>query len=317
MNRKVTVLMIVAILLAACEAQNPFAPPPAEDYLNEMIDVMQANHINKDAIDWVSLRASVLQDAASASIIAQADESILLALELLDDKSSFVLTARGNIIEYRVPCEDTEPPAVTIPSDIGYIKIPPYSNFGISAAIFAEKMHGEIRDQDKVDLKGWIIDLRENTGGNLWPMIAGIGPVLGDGIAGYFVNNSGEKTPFGYSAGSSTYDDDAIVTVSFPYTSLSPNAKVAVLVDKTTTNAGEAVLAAFSGRSNTRSFGNSTCGQGGGNQPFQLSDGSILYLSVAFLNDRNQKNLQGVIQPDELISDPALIFDSAVNWINE
>lgn len=311
-------LFAIVTLLIACSPNNPFAPPPADNYLNEMIDVMQANHVNKDNIDWVALRAAVLKKAEGVQTIAGANEAVLLALELLDDKNSFVLTALGDIIEYRVPCTDTEPPAVTVPADIGYIKIPPYSNFGINAAIFAEKMHGEIRDQDRADLKGWIIDLRENTGGNLWPMIAGIGPVLGDGTIGFFVKSSGTKTPFGYKSGSATYDDEAIVTVSFPYAPLlSVSSKVAILVDHSTTNAGEAVAVAFSGRVNTRSFGATTCGQGGGSQPFQLSDRSVLYLSVAFLIDRNEKNFQGEIQPDEVFTDRALIFDAAVDWINQ
>ena len=30
-------------------------------------------------------------------------------------------------------------------------------------------------------------DLRGNIGGNMWPMIAGVGPILGDGIIGWIV----------------------------------------------------------------------------------------------------------------------------------
>jgi hypothetical protein len=181
-------IALAIVILVSCKTDNPFAPASAEKYLNEMIDIMEENHINRNNIDWTLLRNSVLQEASTASNIAGADESILLALEMLNDKSSFVLTARGNIIEFREVCTDVKPPAITIPDGVGYIKIPPYSNFGLSAAIFAEKMHGQIRDQDKGDLKGWVIDLRENTGGNLWPMIAGIGPILGEENAGFFVN---------------------------------------------------------------------------------------------------------------------------------
>lgn len=317
MKRLIPIILTLAIIIAGCKADNPFAPTSAEAYLNEMIDIMEANHINKDNIDWPALRAAVLQKAVGATGIAGADESVILALQLLDDKNSFVLTARNTILEYREPCEDVVPPAVTISDDIGYVKIPPYSDFGVNAAIFAELMHGKIRDQDKTDLKGWIVDLRQNTGGNLWPMIAGIGPILGDGTVGFFVNSSGAKTPFGFKGGSSTYNNESVVTVSFPYTLVSTSSKVAVLMDHSTTNAGEAVVVAFSGKPNSRSFGAATCGQGGGSQPFQLSDRSVLYLSVAFLVDRNEKNFQGVIQPDEVVSDPAMIFEKAVEWINQ
>lgn len=309
---------LLIIGLISCDPDNPFAPPRADDYLNELIDVMEKNHINKDAIDWSSLRSQVLQKAADAQTISQADDAVILALQLLGDKSSFVVKASGATLEYKEPCTDATPPAVTVPTGIGYIKIPPYSNFGLNAAIFAEKMHGDIRDQDDATLKGWIVDLRENTGGNLWPMIAGIGPILGDGTTGFFVDNAGTKTPFGYQAGSSTYDNESVVTISFPYSPLkSAGGKVAVLVDHSTTNAGEGVAVAFSGKENTRSFGLTTCGQNNGSQPFQLSDRSVLYLAVAFLVDRNEKSFQGQIIPDELLTDNALIFDKAVEWINQ
>ncbi len=315
--KRLSILVLLAFVIASCETENPFAPTSAEEYLNEMIDVMEAHHINRDNIDWTAFRAAVLQKAIGATGIVEADESILLALQLLDDKNSFVLTARNTTIEFKVSCEDVVPPAVTTSDEIGYVKIPAVSTFGVNAAVFAEKMHGEISDQDKADLKGWIVDLRGNTGGNLWPMIAGIGPILGDGTLGFFVNASGTKTPFGFNGGSSTFNDESIVTVSFPYTLVSTSSKVAVLMDHSTSNAGEGVVVAFSGKPNTRSFGAPTCGVGGGSQPFQLSDGSVLFLFISFLIDRNEKKFQGIIQPDEVVSDHAMIYDKAVEWINQ
>jgi len=38
-----------------------------------------------------------------------------------------------------------------------------------------------IGDLDRSHPAGWIVDLRGNVGGNMWPMLAGIGPVLGEG----------------------------------------------------------------------------------------------------------------------------------------
>lgn len=317
MMKKIASIVLVAVVIGACDPSNPFAPPPAEDYLNELVDVMKNNHINKATINWDDLRTQVLQKGAGAATISAANDAVLLALELLDDRSSFVLTATGAIIEYKVPCEDEAAPEPTVPADIGYVLIPPYSNFGINAAIFAEKMHGTISSQDNASLKGWIIDLRGNTGGNLWPMIAGIGPVLGNGTVGYFVDSDGLKKTFAYKDGTSFYNDEAVVTVSFPYVDFkSAGKKIAVLVDHSTSNAGEGVMVAFSGMANSRSFGSATCGQGGGNQPFQLSDRSVLYLNVAYLEDRNEQNLQGVITPDEVIDDQAAVFNAAVDWIN-
>jgi C-terminal processing protease CtpA/Prc len=50
----------------------------------------------------------------------------------------------------------------------------------------------ELLDQiDDGTLRGCIIDLRRNTGGTLWPMLAGIGPLAGAGKVGAFVSAHG------------------------------------------------------------------------------------------------------------------------------
>ncbi len=46
---------------------------------------------------------------------------------------------------------------------------------------YATKLQGIIADLDKAHPAGWVVDLRGNVGGNMWPMLAGIGPVLGEG----------------------------------------------------------------------------------------------------------------------------------------
>jgi C-terminal processing protease CtpA/Prc len=308
----------VALIQLGCSTQEPyFKQTTVEEYLNQMLDFMEANHINRKSIDWDAFRLEVQQKGTEAVTIDDADESIVLALEKLNDQTSFLITRLGEPLTFSTPCTDTAAPEVTVPDGIGYIKVPAFGNTGVNAAIFAEKMHGEINAQDKADLKGWIIDLRGNTGGNMWPMIAGIGPILGNGTACYFVDSDNVKNAIGYSDGAAHYDDNAVVAVSFPYTLVSPNSKVAVLVDHATTNAAEAVAIAFIGKSNARSFGTLTCGRAGGNQTYALSDGSVLYLTVAFLADRSETEQRGQLTPDELVNDPAMIFDKAVEWINE
>ncbi|MFZ1806258.1 MAG: S41 family peptidase [Cyclobacteriaceae bacterium] len=317
MKRSIVSILVVALIQFGCSTQEPFYKVTSvEEYLNQMLDYMEQNHINRKSIDWSSFRQTVQQKGTTAANTDEADESILLALEMINDQTSFLITRLGEPLTFSTPCTDTAAPEVIVPDGIGYIKIPTFGNTGVSAAVFAEKMHGEISAQDKEDLKGWIIDLRGNTGGNMWPMIAGIGPILGNGTAGYFVDSDNVKNAIGYSDGAAKYDDAAVVAVSFPYTLLSPNSKVAVLMDHATTNAAEAVAITFIGKTNARSFGPLTCGRAGGNQTFSLSDGSVLYLTVAFLADRNETDQRGQLTPDELVDDPAMIFDKAVEWIN-
>jgi C-terminal processing protease CtpA/Prc len=319
MKKTVFIKVIALFSMLGCSTQSSVFPVTSvETYLNQMIDYMESNHINRANINWVEFRANVQQQGTSAAKIADANETILYALELLNDQTSFLITKQGAVIQYGTACTDTNPDVVSGSTEIGYIKIPPFNGTGISAAVFAEKMHGEIRDQDLAALKGWIIDLRQNTGGNMWPMIAGVGPILGEGTAGFFVDSNLDQKPFGYLEGSSTFDDVPVVTITQPYKlSASIGVKVAILVDHATTNAGETVAVAFSGKALSKSFGASTCGRASGNQSFSLSDGSALFLTTSYLTDRNAVSKQGPIAPDEVVSDPALVFTAAVDWINQ
>jgi carboxyl-terminal processing protease len=45
---------------------------------------------------------------------------------------------------------------------------------------------------------GWIVDLRGNGGGNMWAMLAGIGPILGEGEPGASLGKDGIKRKWFY-----------------------------------------------------------------------------------------------------------------------
>jgi C-terminal processing protease CtpA/Prc len=77
-----------------------------------------------------------------------------------------------------------------VPQDIGYVRVRSTTDVGEDATSFATTLQQTIRTKDtSVDVVGWIVDLRGNSGGNMWPMVAGIGPILGEGIIGHFVNS--------------------------------------------------------------------------------------------------------------------------------
>ncbi|MGZ5191759.1 MAG: S41 family peptidase [Flavisolibacter sp.] len=47
---------------------------------------------------------------------------------------------------------------------------------------FADSIQSLIQTFDRRGISKWIIDLRKNTGGNCWPMLTGVGPLLGNGV---------------------------------------------------------------------------------------------------------------------------------------
>src|SRR4051812_19494572 len=49
-----------------------------------------------------------------------------------------------------------------------------------TATAFATRVQELIRAVDQPPAWGWIVDLRQNGGGLMWPMLARIGPLLGE-----------------------------------------------------------------------------------------------------------------------------------------
>lgn len=324
-------LLLVSLLFLQCAKQDvtvyDFSSPPStnapipvvKNFLEEVLYIMETNSIKRNQVDWSKIREEVMEDAIGKLSIQDAYTSVQLAFDLLDDYHSALLSLDGKF--YRGPdigCEATlvtSPPVV--PENIGYIKIPGFTGTDAEGVKFAEEMQRKIRSLDKRDLEGWIIDLRANTGGNMWAMIAGIGPILGEGTVGHFVDLEENKLAWKYENGAAKLVDDLIIAVNDPYPLIIPSPQVAVLTDNYTASAGEALGIAFNGRDNTRRFGTSTCGLTTANKQFELKEGNgeMLLLSFAYMADRRLNLFTSSISPDERIVDVNAVMSAAVNWI--
>ena len=179
--------------------------------------------------------------------------------------------------------------------NFGYIVLPRCSakdNDGL--LLYAADVRRILTDLSAQNPKGWIVDLRGNTGGNMWPMLAGIGPILGDGSVGSFVANDGNISWFYQDGKTGTRNPAGLETVSLtlqeePVLQTPSVAPVAVLVDSSTASSAEAITIAFHGRPGSRSFGSRTAGKSTAVQPFKLDDGAELYLTTAIDADRSGK----------------------------
>ena len=209
--------------------------------------------------------------------------------------------------------------------DIGYIFMRGFSSGdSISIQKYADSLQHEIKLIDNKNIKGWIVDLRENSGGNCWPMLTGLGPILGNGICGYFIYNNGEKSSWFYKNGESGVNSSTITKVSKkPYKLINEQNPIAVLTSPRTGSSGEIVTTAFHNKKNTRSFGKSTAGLTTGNAQFKLRDGSIIFLTTSIYADREGIVFGGKINPDETINAPYIavglngdpVIKRAIEWI--
>ena len=179
---------------------------------------------------------------------------------------------------------------------------------------YALSLQNSIAAADRPDLAGWIVDLRHNGGGSFYEMLAGVGPVLGNGLSGSFLKVDGTAIPFSYNDGVASANGIAEITIP-PYVLMHPAPRVAVLIDNLVASSGEAVLVSFVGRPNTRLFGTATCGLSTGNTSYHLTTGATLQLCDAIDRDRNEKIYGGPIQPDETVTDVVQLFARATSYV--
>lgn len=308
--KKIGFVLLLGILSCSKESEENKV---VVDYINEVTSLMEQRSLNRANVNWNNLKAEVLTRAASAKSIREAEPALVYLLTELKDNHSHIITPDGRyLFGVSAGCPPRSFTGVS-DSEVGYIRIAFTTSTGAEAVRYAENLQASIRNQDNTNLKGWVIDLR-STGGNKWPMIAGLGPLLGEGIAGYSIEPDNNFTTWAYTAGSAVDNQTNVVTVPNPYSVLKPANKIAILIDPGTASAAEAIAVSFIGKPNTRLFGNPTCGLSTFIQSYPLSNNSILELTVGVLADRNKKTYGGKINPDEVTSDPG---PPAIRWIKE
>ena len=273
-------------------------------------------------MDWGTFGLHVFQRAGAAQTIPETYDAIRLALTLLGDKHSYYVTASGDYIynpqsPTQSTGECTPAPLVTppLPSGVGYVRIQ------ITPAMPMPAIQEALRKGDGTGLVGWIVDLRNSGGGNTWPALAGIGSLLGNGTAGFFVDAANSAAPWGYTDGEAWLDmgeaagPRTMALLEAPYRLAVSNPRVAVLTDIGVASSGEAIAIAFRARPNTRSFGTPTCGLSTAVNQLPLANGGRIGVVVSVMADRTMRKYGGVVHTDELVTDPAEVVPRALTWL--
>lgn len=155
---------------------------------------------------------------------------------------------------------------------------------------YSATLTSNITDAEGATTCGWIVDVRDNAGGDMSPMLEGLHPLLGDGVVGGSVERDGTRMQIALSNGTVSVGHRGETSTTASAHSDDP---VAVLQGPRTGSSGEVVVIAFKGRANTRSFGTPTAGYSSGNQTIRLYDGTEMLLTTAVLVDRDGNSFNG------------------------
>jgi len=286
-------------------------------YLSAALDVMREFSINRNSVDWAMVEESAFRAAAAAETPAGTYAAIRLSLNHLNDEHSLFLTpAQAESFQHGEAVFTT--PVVEIRSDdLGYVSVGRYlGDIGGQADEYAADLAAQI-DSLAGNVCGWIMDLQSNTGGNMWPMLAGVAPLLTPGAVGAFTYPDGTTETWENTGTVAIWDDTAMTANSRPnpkYEGL----PVAVLISSHTGSSGEAVAIAFHGQEESRFFGQPTAGLTTSNEPVELSDGAIIALTMSNFTDRlnRQYGQNTPIEPDHTTAGFTESENSAVEWLH-
>lgn len=249
--------------------------------LDAAIKAVKEQALKAPSVDWSTVEPSVRAFAAGAEKSAETYPAIRYLLSSLGDHHSFLMMP-AQTTEFAAGAVENPPRDVkALPDQVGYISVPGYNGGELqSMQAYTRRAHERLVATAPSVSCGWVVDLRQDTGGNMWPMLAGLKPFLGDAQLGTFEGRSGKSSPWIAGQVVGMFDPPAALNAL-------DSSWVAVLTGPRTASSGEAVTIAFRGRAHTRSFGQNTAGLSTANADVHLPDGSMLLLTSAVELDRD------------------------------
>ncbi|ANZ36299.1 hypothetical protein BBK82_09715 [Lentzea guizhouensis] len=284
-------------------------------YVDKALDLLQQRSIESAAADWPALRAQAHSETAGAQTPADTHAAIEAVITALGNPHTRLVTAQrmAAVRAARAP----RVPSGRMIGPVAHVLLPgtPSSNRRAYVTAGLQAMRALIAHYPT----GWVVDLRDNLGGDMYPMLTVVAPLLGEGDAGAFIEPDGTTTRWGVR--SRHVHVGGRRTFRFRRVPRAVHRPVALLVDGKTASSGEAVLVSFTGLDRARSFGEPTAGFATANQTFRLPDGAWLVITTALMADRTGRVYGNApVAPDSPVSgtsgthDRAL--DASIGWLS-
>lgn len=164
-----TFFLIFFLLNCSNSSKTPLTP---KEYIDEVINLIEEHSINNDSIDFQKLRRNANARLKGANSYEDCYSVIQSMIVDLGDNHNLFLTKKeadkwllGGETENRNELITFS--GKLLNSDIGYLKIKEFNiRDSTSIQIYTDSLQQIIKSIDNKNLKGWILDLRENRGGN-------------------------------------------------------------------------------------------------------------------------------------------------------
>lgn len=274
-------------------------PPSPEQYAKSALNKMNsALYIDEN---WSQEKEKALKEVKSAKTYADTYPVLKRMTKLSGGKHSYFYTPKEFKTSQK---EESRLPVIKNENDILYLKLPPFMGNEKEAKAYRTMLHQALT---KETYKGVIVDLENNSGGNMYPMIGGLAAILSNGTLFQFEYANGQKIGTTLSqilASKQTEEKNSSKTIP-----------IAILVNGNTASSGEMTTLAFKGLPNVKIFGKPTAGYTTGNMVYSLYDGATIQLTVSRIIDRKGNRYENTpIEPDIATTTP---LNDARTWLLE
>jgi carboxyl-terminal processing protease len=300
--------------MAAASLPEPGDAVQISRYLLDALGTIRHHALFSAAVDWDEVCAEARETAARAGSYADTHQLLRRVLKQAGGRHSHLIPPRPVPGGPGPPAGNPELPEGLITGAAGVLSLPRLSRRANLSRDFITTGERVIRELAGARPRGWVVDLRDNTGGDMWPMLAAVAGLLDPGVLGYF-DRPGVRRPWLRNRRSVSLGAGHMARCRARRVR-GRGVPVAVLTSARTASAGEAVLVALRSRPPVRTFGAATAGFTTGNATHLLPDGASLAISTSYYADAAGQVIDGPVQPDELIEADADPMAAALAWVS-
>lgn len=305
-------LSIVFLSLLKLNAQ---VPDSIKRSVDSVLLILQQKSLYAKKVNWEKVRKTTYSLLKNPQNIEDTYEALTYAFSQLKDYHGQIRVGKNQTFSLKNPAKErqdtnmlkelfSKPPRIVIAKlgEFGYIRVPhmnPLAEDEINK--LASRVSDSICKLNKGVVKGWIVDLRVNVGGNFKPMIGGLASLFCNGTLGYFVNNSDKIDDSWQIKNGQMFLGEIQAAKTQPSCSVDCSLPVAVLIGPSTGSSGEVTAISFTSRPNTRVFGERSVGYANSTQGFYVGGKRIyMLLATALIKNNKGKIFNHFIDPDVL-----------------
>ncbi|WP_350287215.1 S41 family peptidase [uncultured Croceitalea sp.] len=286
----------------------------------KLFEELQENYLHTKAVDWPAIKSCTMKEVLKSGTL---EESLKHSTKLFDtikgnhlilfSEKNWYNSTLGKPLTAELfnksvldAYEKNKPfETKVIHKNYGYVFIPGMLLKDATRQQrdeAAQKIYDAIVEIDKShNIKGWIVDLRLNVGGNSNVMLTGLYHLLGNGTTHLVLNiDKHVKTLTGLHEGVmyKNHKENHAVTIT---TKPKPQIPVALLSGVLTNSAGEFVILGFRGRKNTIVIGEESLGNTTANDLYEMPFGIKAAITESYGTDRSAKFTKTIVPDIEVI----------------